>query len=155
MKLSSSVISAIEQETARLGYETVEVRYATEYGQNALTVFIDRKEGIGLDDCERVSVALDPLLDELDPTQGVPYNLNVSSAGLDRPIKNERDFARNMGRDVEAKLFAPLPGTKTKLVCGVLKDFDGNLVTIEAENGSDMILEKNKIALLTQQIKFD
>ena len=88
--------------------------YKKEYGNMTLTLFIDcdKEGGVGLDDCEAVSRAVEPILDEADPTGGAPYHLNVSSPGLDRPIKTERDFFKKQGTKVEALFYAPKDGTK-------------------------------------------
>lgn len=78
----------------------------------ALTVFIDKEGGVDLDTCEAFHRAIDEPLDNLDPTFGEPYTLNVSSPGLDRPLKTDKDFARAKGKKVEVKLFAPMKGKK-------------------------------------------
>ena len=82
------------------GCELVEVEFAKKHNGDNLTVFIDKKDGyIDIVDCETVHTAIDEPLDELDPTQGKPYTLNVSSPGIDRPIVTDKDFARNIGID--------------------------------------------------------
>jgi len=92
-----------------LGYEVVEVAYGSRPDrQMHLTFFIDSVSGITLDDCEKVSNAVDGPLEELHPTDGQPYALDVSSPGLDRLFKTERDWLRNVGREVEIGLYAPV-----------------------------------------------
>ena len=118
----------------------------------ALTVYIDVEGGVDLDTCEKFHRAIDPVLDEVDPTFGAPYTLNVSSPGLDRPLKSARDFEKCMGEKVEVKLFAPLKGKKyfeAKLV-----GYDGNCVEIE-ERGETVKLEIAKIAKICRAIDFD
>ena len=118
----------------------------------ALTVYIDVEGGVDLDTCEKFHRAIDPVLDEVDPTFGAPYTLNVSSPGLDRPLKTARDFEKCMGEKVEVKLFAPLKGKKyfeAKLV-----GYDGNCVEIE-ERGETVKLEIAKIAKICRAIDFD
>ena len=118
----------------------------------ALTVYIDVEGGVDLDTCEKFHRAIDPVLDEVDPTFGAPYTLNVSSPGLDRPLKTARDFEKCMGEKVEVKLFAPLKGKKyfeAKLV-----GYDGNCVKIE-ERGETVKLEIAKIAKICRAIDFD
>lgn len=94
-----------------LGVEVVEAEFRQ--GQNpSLTVYIDRAGGIDLDACEAFHNAIDAPLDELDPTYGAPYTLNVSSLGLDRPFRKAADFEKNIGEEVEVKLYASVRGKK-------------------------------------------
>ncbi len=118
----------------------------------ALTVYIDKEGGVDLDTCEKFHRAIDPVLDEVDPTFGAPYTLNVSSPGLDRPLKTARDFQKCMGEKVEVKLFAPLKGKKffeAKLV-----GYDGNCIELE-DKGEVVKLEIAKIAKICRAIDFD
>ena len=131
--------------------EIVEVEFK-QGREPALTVYIDIEGGVDLNTCEAFHRAIDPVLDELDPTQGAPYTLNVSSPGLDRPLKTERDFQKVMGKKVEVKLFAPMQGKK--FFEATLVGFDEHCVSIE-ENGNVMKLEKNKIAKINRAIEFD
>ena len=136
-----------------LGYELVEVTYKKEYGTPTLTCFIDtdKEGGIGLDDCEAVSRAIDPVLDENDPTDGAAYNLNVSSPGLDRPLTLERDFVKNKGKEVEASFYAPYQGKKK--LQGILLDWSETQVVLQS--GKDIhTIEKKAIAVLKPVIKF-
>lgn len=96
----------------KLGYELVEVEYAKKSTGMNLTLFIYSEKGITLDDCEAVSRALDEPLEELDPTKGESYTFNVSSLGLDWPIKNAKDIARNLNEEVEIRLYSPHLGKK-------------------------------------------
>ena len=86
------------------GFELVDVEYVKEAGNWYLRAYIDKENGITVDDCEEVSRALSDLLDEEDFISE-NYILEVSSPGLDRPLKKEKDFARSIGKDVEVKLF--------------------------------------------------
>ncbi|MBQ2740176.1 MAG: ribosome maturation factor RimP [Clostridia bacterium] len=131
--------------------EIVEVEFK-QGREPALTVYIDIEGGVDLNTCEAFHRAIDPVLDELDPTQGAPYTLNVSSPGLDRPLKTERDFQKCMGKKVEVKLFAPMQGKK--FFEATLVGFDEHCVSIE-ENGNVLKLEKNKIAKINRAIEFD
>ena len=118
----------------------------------ALTVYIDTETGVDLNTCEAFHRAIDPALDELDPTFGAPYTLNVSSPGLDRPLKTERDFQKCMGKKVEIKLFAPLKGKK--FFEATLTAYDGNCVTVEL-GGESLKLELSRIAKINRAIEFD
>ena len=131
--------------------EIVEVEFK-QGREPALTVYIDIEGGVDLNTCEAFHRAIDPVLDELDPTQGAPYTLNVSSPGLDRPLKTERDFQKCMGKKVEVKLFAPMQGKK--FFEATLVGFDEHCVSIE-DNGNVLKLEKNKIAKINRAIEFD
>ena len=91
--------------------EIVEVEFK-QGKEPALTVYIDTEGGVDLNICEKFHRAIDPVLDEVDPTFGAPYTLNVSSPGLDRPLKTARDFEKNIGNKVEIKLYAPMTGKK-------------------------------------------
>ena len=118
----------------------------------ALTAYIDTETGVDLDTCEAFHRAIDPALDELDPTFGAPYTLNVSSPGLDRPLKTQRDFDKCMGEDVEIKLYAPMKGKK--LFEAKLVGYDGNCVTLE-EGKETYKLELTRIAKISRAIKFE
>lgn len=131
--------------------EIVEVEFK-QGREPALTVYIDIEGGVDLNTCEAFHRAIDPVLDELDPTQGAPYTLNVSSPGLDRPLKTERDFQKCMDKKVEVKLFAPMQGKK--FFEATLVGFDEHCVSIE-DNGNVLKLEKNKIAKINRAIEFD
>ncbi len=133
------------------GLEIVEVEFK-QGKEPALTVYIDKEGGVDLDACERFHRAIDPILDELDPTEGAPYTLNVSSPGLDRPLKTDRDFQKCVGQKVEVKLFAPMKGKK--LFELVLKGHDENCVYLE-EKGEEVKIEKSKIAKICRAIDFD
>jgi ribosome maturation factor RimP len=130
--------------------EIVDVEFSDK--ENALTVFIETEAGVDLDTCEKFHNAIMEPIDELDPTYDQPYTLNVSSPGLDRPFKTERDFERNLLKDVELKLYAPLKGKK--FLEGKLTAFDENSVTVEIK-GEQIKIAKNKIAKINKAIKFD
>ena len=118
----------------------------------SLTIYIDIENGVDLNTCEAFHRAIDPVLDELDPTFGAPYTLNVSSPGLDRPLKTERDYQKCMGKKVEVKLFAPMQGKK--FFEAMLVGFDEHCVSID-DNGNVIKLEKSKIAKINRAIEFD
>ncbi len=134
-----------------MGIEIVEIEFK-QGREPALTVYIDTEGGVDLDTCEKFHRAIDPVLDELDPTFGAPYTLNVSSPGLDRPFKKERDFNKAMGQKVEIKLYAPLKGKK--FFEATLVGYDGNCVEVE-EKGERLKLELTKIAKICKAINFD
>lgn len=118
----------------------------------ALTVYIETEAGVDLDTCEKFHNAIFEPIDELDPSYGEPYTLNVSSPGLDRPFKTARDFERNLHKEVEVKLYAPLKGKK--FLAGVLEEFDENSVTVALQKETIKI-PRNKIAKINKAIKFE
>ena len=153
MAIKDDVYALLADKVADAGYELVEVTYAKLYGNMTLTLYIDcdREGGVGLDDCEKVSRLVDPILDEADPTHGAAYHLNVSSPGLDRPIKTERDYRKKAGTEVEAGLYAPIGGTKK--IKGILSAWDDDTVTLVAD-GKEIKLNKKDVAVLKPVIVF-
>ena len=125
--------------------------YEKENGSMSLIFTIDKEEGVTIDDCEIVNKKIDPILDELNPTDDKPYTLVVSSPGLDRPIKTDRDLKRNLGKEIELTLFAKQDGQK--VFKGVLKDFDDKNVTLQTQKG-DFTFERTKIANMKLVIVF-
>lgn len=114
-----------------LGIEFVDVEFKKLHNSNTLIVFIDKEGGVNLSDCEAVSKAIDAPLDEIDFTKGAPYNLNVSSPGLDRPLKRVADFKRNVGNEVNVNFFKGFNGFKT---------LTGDLVSYELSEDENDIL---------------
>lgn len=150
-KVAESVTEHIRPIVDGLGYELVEVEYQKRNDGMNLTVTISNDKGIGIDDCEKVHLAIDPVLDDLDPTNGESYRLNVSSLGLDRKFKTTKDFERSLGREIIVKLYTPIEGNKEFV--GVLKEVTGVEVTIETENKT-MVFERSQIASSQPYIKF-
>ena len=134
-----------------MGYELVEVSFEKENGGMSLIFTIDKEEGVTIDDCEIVNRKIDPILDELNPTDDKPYTLVVSSPGLDRPIKTDRDLKRSLGKEIDLTLFAKVDGQK--LFTGVLKSFDEKTVTLETAKG-EKTFERDKVANMKLVIKF-
>ena len=151
--MTDRIFKAVDGKIRELGYETVDVEQRREYGELHITVYADKvPDGISLDDCERIHYEIEPILDELDPTGGNPYVLEVSSPGLDRPFKKQRDFERNYGREVEVRLYAPIKGVKTYE--GILKERTDGYVLIE-RGGDEIKIENTRIALVRPLVKFD
>lgn len=134
-----------------MGIEIVDVEFSKR--DNAITVFIETESGVDLDTCEAFHNAIMEPIDEFDPTYDAPYTLNVSSPGLDRPFKTARDYERNLGKDVEVHLFAPIKGKK--LWEGALAAFDNNSVTIKTDGGEELKIPSNRISKIHKAIKFD
>jgi ribosome maturation factor RimP len=150
IKPIEDIKSFLESIATPMGIEIVDVTFDDK--QKALTVFIETETGVDLDTCEKFHNAIMEPIDEFDPTYDLPYTLNVSSPGLDRPFKTQRDFERNIGKEVEIKLFAPLKGKK--FLDGVLVAFDENTITVEVKK-EQIKIARNKIAKINKAIKFD
>ena len=133
------------------GLELVEAKLTSHGGKKVLTLYIwSEDHPISLDDCAAVHEAVDPVLDELDPTGGAPYTLNVSSLGLDRPIVTDGDFRRSLGKEVTAKFFAPIDGQKEW--SGTLTAFTEDRFSLE-EGGTVREFERKKACKV--QLKLD
>ena len=133
-----------------IGVEIVDIE-AKSNKSPYLTVFVDKVGGIDLDTIEKFHNLINAPLDELNPYDA-PYTLNVSSPGIDRPLKTERDFLRKQGKDVEVKLYAQLNGKK--YFEGKLLGFENGVVEIEVE-GEIIKIELSKIAKINEAVKFD
>ena len=120
-KIADSVMNLVAPIAEKLGLEVVEVVYEKKYDGMNLTVFIDKDGGVSIDDCEKLHRAIDEPLDRLDPIEG-SYTLNVSSLGIDRPLKTDRDFKRNLNKKITVKLYSALNGKKK--FSGVFLSFD-------------------------------
>ncbi len=105
MKITERVAELVLPKVEELGYELYDVEFNKEYGNWELLISIDRPEGVSLEDCETVSRAIEPILDEADPIEQA-YLLTVSSVGLDRPFRLSKDFDRNLGKMIDVKLYS-------------------------------------------------
>ena len=150
VKPVEEIQNALEPLAQEQGLEIVEVEFK-QGKEPALTVYIDMDGGVDLNACERFHRAIDPVLDEVDPTFGTPYTLNVSSPGLDRPLKTPRDFEKCKGEKVEVKLYAPMKGKK--FFEGTLVSFDEHCVEIQ-DKKETLKIEKTKIAKICRAIDF-
>ncbi len=135
--------------TAAHGFEIVDVEFVKEGGNRFLRAYIDKPDGITVDDCETISRALGARLDEEDFIEE-SYILEISSPGLGRPLKKEKDFIRNMGELVELHTFRPID--RQKEFCGILKAYDKDTVTIEQEDGAERVFERSMLALIRQAV---
>lgn len=153
-KIADSVEQLVKPIVEGLGMELIEVEFAKTKQGDALTVFIDKEGGVSLNDCEAVHNAIDAPLDELDPTQGKPYTLNVSSPGIDRPFKSDRDYVKHIGTKVETSLFAPIEGVGKKFVA-TLTAYDPQTATATLEvDGKTLEINTKNIAIIREHIEF-
>lgn len=126
-----------------LGYELTDLTFEKKGKDWYLTLFIDSENGISLEDCEKVSRPVSEMLDEQDPIEQ-SYFLEVSSPGMDRPLKKEKHFLSNLDKKIAVHLFAPMDGKKD--IEGVLKSYTTDELTLELETGELLTLENSKIA---------
>ena len=126
-------------------FELVDVEYVKEGSTWYLRAYIDKEGGITVNDCEAVARRMNDLLDEEDFISD-SYVFEVSSPGLGRPLKKEKDFARSIGKDVEIKLYKAL--NKEKEFVGVLTDYDKETITIELDDESIMVFDRSDVALI-------
>ena len=132
------------------GFELVDVEYVKEGSTWYLRAYIDKPGGICIDDCEAVSRRLSDILDEKDYIDEA-YILEVSSPGLGRPLKKEKDYKRSLGKEVEIRTYRMIE--KQKEFTGILKEYDETTVTIEEDGGNVRTFEKADIALI--RLAFD
>ncbi|MCD8046082.1 MAG: ribosome maturation factor RimP [Clostridiales bacterium] len=132
------------------GFELVDVEYVKEGGSWYLRAYIDKEGGITVNDCEAVSRRMSDLLDEEDFIAD-SYIFEVSSPGLGRPLKKEKDYIRSMGSRVEIRTYRPID--RKKEFCGVLTAYTADTVTIVPEAGEEQTFEKNDIVLI--RLAFD
>lgn len=133
------------------GYELIDVDYSKQYGENTLTIYIYKKGGITLQDCEKVNEAVDATLEEEDLTDGVPYNFNVSSPGLDRPIKTLDDYRRSLDTEIEIIFIQPMG--KKKKVNGILIAYDETSATLKIKD-REVKFDKDNFQIVRPYIKF-
>ena len=131
-------------------FELVDVEYVKEAGNWYIRAYIDKEGGFTVDDCETVSRRLSDWLDKEDFIED-SYILEVSSPGLGRPLKKEKDFVRNKGKEVDIKLYKAID--RQKDFTGILTDFDKDTVTITMGDGETVVFDKADIALI--RLSFD
>ena len=134
-----------------LQFELVDVEYVKEGGTWYLRAYIDKEGGITVNDCEDVSRRMNELLDEKDYIEG-SYVFEVSSPGLGRPLKKEKDYARSMGKRLEIRTYRAID--RQKEFTGILKGFDENTVTIIYEDETEQVFDRAEIALIRLALDF-
>ena len=150
MKVTDVVASFAKPVVESHGCELWDVEYVREGSDYFLRLYIDKEGGVDINDCEAISRAVDPILDEKDPIQG-SYHFEVCSAGLERALKRPGDFARFMGSAVTVKLYRPRNGLKE--IPGILRGYEDGQVTLEA--GKETItFAKSEVALVRLRVEF-
>ncbi len=127
-KVDEKVLEISDKLAEEMNFSVVDVEFKKEGQDKILRVYIDKDGGVDLDDCEKFSRALEAVLDEEDFIEEA-YNLEVSSPGLDRQLKKEREFLHYIGRKVDVKLYAAKDGQKE--FCGVLLGKEGDVIRVE------------------------
>lgn len=126
-KIEKDVKLLTEPIVTNLGYELVDCTYEEIEGERYITLIIFSENGITFDDCKKVSKAVDEPLDELNPTDDLSYSLNVSSLGLDRPLKVKRDFERYINKEIEVNC----DGTK---IVGIILEVLDDSIKLKIKN---------------------
>ena len=129
----------------RFGYELWDVEYVKEGSDYYLRIYADKEGGFTVDDCEAVSRAIDPLLDEEDFISDA-YILEVSSPGLTRKLVKERDFERSVGRLIRVNLFKAIDGEKSFV--GNLAEYDNDNLTVEITADNIVTIPRNNISMV-------
>lgn len=150
MKVTDLVAGFAKPIVEAHGCQLWDVEYVREGSEYFLRLYLDKEGGVDITDCEAISRAVDPILDEKDPIQG-SYHFEVCSAGLERVLKRPADFERFLGSAVTVKLYRPRNGLKE--ISGVLRGYDDGRVTVEA--GKETItFEKSEVALVRLRVEF-
>lgn len=150
MKITEQVWQFAEPVVQEYSCTLWDVEYVREGGEWYLRLYLDKDGGVDINDCEAVSRALDPILDEKDPIPD-SYHFEVCSAGLERVLKRPSDFEKFMGADVLVKLYRPRSGAKE--LKGVLTAYENGNVTID-QAGTPVTLEKQEVALVRLYVEF-
>ena len=150
MKVTEIVAQFAKPIVEAHGCELWDVEYVREGDQRFLRLYIDKEGGVDITDCEAISRAVDPILDEKDPI-AESYHFEVCSAGLERALKRPGDFARFMDSPVLVKLYRPKNGMKE--FPGILRGYEEGRVTVEM--GKDTLtFEKSEVALVRLRVEF-
>ncbi len=149
--IEEKVESLIKEKIQGLGYELYDVQYAKEGKDYFLRVFIDKEDGIDLNDCEKVSNEINPLLDEKDFIKEM-YFLEVSSPGIERVLRKDEHLKDSIGKEIEVKLFKPIE--KQKEFVGTLEDYnEEKIILVLEENEEKIEIERKNISLM--KLKFN
>ena len=151
VKSNQEILEFLSPIGTNCGVTVEEVEF--KQGKNPeLTIYIDKDGGIDLDTCELFHRAIDEPLDELDPTFGEPYRLNVSSLGVDRPFKKEQDFVSHIGERVEIRLKNSIKGKK--FYDGILTDYDGKTVKVKVSEKDTFTIDLKNLEKMNEYIDF-
>ena len=150
MKVTDLVASLAKPVVEQFGCELWDVEYVREGSEYFLRLYLDKEGGVDINDCEAVSRAFDPILDEKDPIQG-SYHFEVCSAGLERVLKRPSDFQRFLGSPITVKLYRPRNGLK-EIPC-VLRGYEDGRLTVEAGKETKK-KKKSEVAQVRLRVEF-
>lgn len=151
VKSNAEIMELCSQIATPMGIDIFDVEF--KQGKNpSLTIYIEKEGGMDLDTCEKFHRALSDPLDVLDPTFGMPYTLNVSSPGVDRPFKTDKDFLSHVGKKVEVKLYASVKGKKA--YDGILTQYNGDNFTLKVDEKTTFTIEKKNLVKMNEYIDF-
>lgn len=144
-------VELIVNDIIDISYELVDIEYEKEGPYYYLRVFLDKESGITLDDCQLISEKLSDVLDKEDFIKD-QYFLEISSPGIDRPLKKDKDFERFKGEDIEIKLYKSIQGLK--LIEGELLDYNNEIISINNKELGKIDIEKKDTAIVRLAVKF-
>ena len=150
MKVTEFVASFAKPVVENHGCELWDVEYVREGSDYFLRIYLDKEGGVDITDCEAISRAIDPILDEKDPIQG-SYHFEVCSAGLERALKRPGDFERFMGSAITVKLYRPRNGLK-EIPCTLTGYEDGKITVLSGKE--TVTFEKSEVALVRLRVEF-
>ena len=150
MKVTELVASFAQPVVEEKGCRLWDVEYVREGSDYFLRIYIDKDGGVDINDCEAISRALDPILDERDPVPG-SYHFEVCSAGLERALKRPEDFQRFMGSPITVKLYRPYNGLK-EIPCTLTGYEDGKVTVLSGKE--TITFEKSQVALVRLRVVF-
>ncbi|MBQ3596624.1 MAG: ribosome maturation factor RimP [Clostridia bacterium] len=152
VKSNAEILEFLREIVNPLGVSVVEVEF--KQGKNpSLTVFINKEGGVDLDTCELVHNAINEPLDQLDPTFGLAYTLNVSSLGVDWPFKTDEHFISHIGKKVEVKLINSIRGKK--MLDGELLSYDGKSITLKVDAKNTYTIDLKNTVKVNEYVDFD
>ena len=150
MKVTELVASFAQPVVEEKGCRLWDVEYVREGSDYFLRIYIDKDGGVDINDCEAISRALDPILDEKDPISG-SYHFEVCSAGLERALKRPEDFQRFLGSPITVKLYRPYNGLK-EIPCTLTGYEDGKVTVLSGKE--TITFEKSQVALVRLRVEF-
>lgn len=152
VKSNAEILEFLREIVNPLGVSVVEVEF--KQGKNpSLTVFINKEGGVDLDTCELVHNAINEPLDQLDPTFGLAYTLNVSSLGVDWPFKTDEHFISHIGKKVEVKLVNSIRGKK--MLEGELLSYDVKSITLKVDAKNTYTIDLKNTVKVNEYVDFD
>ena len=151
VKSNAEILEFLSAIAKPMGISVVEIEF--KQGKNpSLTIFIDKDGGVDLDTCATFHNAINEPLDQLDPTYGEAYTLNVSSLGIDRPFKTDEDFNSHVGERVEVKLKNSIRGKK--FYDGILASYNGSSITLKVDAKTTFTIELKNTIKVNEYIDF-